>query len=200
MKKENGKYVYIDENFNEEEVKLDDFSIYVDEKIGYPVFVKPSRCGSSVGINKVNKRDELINYISYASSFDNEILIEKAHDVREIECAILKGNASTVGEIIPYDEFYSYDEKYKNNKTKIKIPADVTSEEMNNIKKIAEKVFRILNCKDLSRIDFFIDKNTNEIYVNEINTLPGFTSISMYPKMLEYDGLSYSELLDKLVD
>ena len=169
----------------------------------FPMFVKPSNSGSSVGINKAKNQEELEEYIEYASKFDNKILIEEGINGQEIECAVL-GNeeviASLVGEIKAADDFYSYDAKYKNAKSQTCIPASLPEDVSNEIRKQAIKAFKAIDGKGLSRVDFFVEKETNKIYINEINTLPGFTNISMYPKLFEASGISYSDLITKLIE
>ena len=167
------------------------------------MFIKPSNSGSSVGINKANNIDELKFAIEYASKFDNKILIEEGVVGKEVECAVL-GNeiveASCIGEIIPAEDFYTFDAKYKNQESKVLIPADLPQEMSERIRKLAIKAFKAIDGKGLSRVDFFANVETNEIYINEINTLPGFTTISMYPKLFEQSGIIYSELLDRLIN
>ena len=167
------------------------------------MFVKPSNSGSSVGINKAENIEDLKKYIEYASKFDKKILIEEGINGREVECAVL-GNedvmASCVGEIKSADEFYSYDAKYKNQESKTEISAKISKDIEQEIRKEAIKAFKAIDGSGLSRVDFFIEYGTNQIYINEINTMPGFTSISMYPKLFEASGINYSDLLDKLID
>jgi len=167
------------------------------------MFIKPSNSGSSVGINKANNISELKEYIEYAAQFDNKILIEENINGREIECAVL-GNeeveASVLGEIIAADKFYSFDAKYKNQESKTIMPADLPENLTNKVRKLAKKAYKAADCKGLSRVDFFVDDKTEKIYINEINTLPGFTQISMYPKLWEKTGLTYADLLDRLID
>jgi D-alanine-D-alanine ligase len=172
-------------------------------KLGMTLFVKPLCTGSSVGIKKVKGKELLPEAIDFAFQFDTRIMIEKAIDCREIECAVL-GNesptASILGEIIPNHEFYSYEAKYIDpNGATMKIPADIDGNLAGLIRKTAVQGYMALACSSLARVDFFLDKKTNEFYLNEINTLPGFTSISMYPKLWEATGLKYSDLLDKLI-
>lgn len=202
VKKQQDEYVYISEDFEEVKLPLKDICKKINEKIEFPMFVKPSNSGSSVGINKAHNIEELEEYIQYAGKFDTKILIEENINGREIECAVL-GNtlprASCVGEILPADEFYSYDAKYKNAESKTQIPANISKELSEKIRKIAIKAYKALDCKGLSRVDFFIEKETEKIYINEINTMPGFTKISMYPKLWEYSGIKYSELLNELI-
>ena len=202
IRKYQDKYINIDFEFNEKIMTLDETANNIEKNLKYPVFVKPSNSGSSVGINKATNIEELKKYIEYASKFDNKILIEQGIVGKEVECAVL-GNedviASCVGEMKAADEFYSYDAKYKNEESKTCIPADIPEEVSEKIRKQAVKAFKAIDGKGLSRVDFFVEEGTNQIYINEINTLPGFTNISMYPKLFEASGISYSALLDKLI-
>lgn len=167
------------------------------------MFVKPSNAGSSVGISKVENETELIKAIEYAGKFDNKILIEEGIQGREVECAVF-GNeevqTSCLGEILSADEFYSFNAKYQNQKSKTVIPADLPEELSNKVRKIAKKAYKATDCKGLARVDFFVGDKNNKIYINEINTIPGFTQISMYPKLWEQTGVNYSDLLDKLIE
>jgi D-alanine-D-alanine ligase len=173
------------------------------EKLGLPLFVKPVCTGSSVGVKKVKKKEMLAEAMNFAFQFDTRVMIEKAIDCREIECAVLgneKPVASILGEIIPHHEFYSYEAKYLDpNGAALKIPAEINKSLAGKIRKIAVEGYMALGCSSMARVDFFLDKKTNKFYLNEINTLPGFTSISMYPKLWEATGLKYSDLLDKLI-
>lgn len=202
IRKYNEKYIYVDDEFNETILSLKDVSTTVAKKLGFPLFIKPSNSGSSVGVNKAKNLEELENYIEYASNFDKKILIEEFIDGYEVECAVL-GNedvkASTVGQILPAEEFYSFDAKYKNSNSALCIPANIPENISKEIQKLAVKAFKAIDGKGLSRVDFFVDKKTNTILLNEINTLPGFTSISMYPKLWEHAGIRYSDLLDELI-
>lgn len=197
------KYIYVDENFNEEVCSLEKVCDIVEKKLGFPVFIKPSNSGSSVGINKSHNREELMKHITYAAKFDCKILIEENINGREVECAVL-GNeevkASCVGEILPAEDFYTFDAKYNNAESRVVMPADLPEAVSDEIRKTAIKAFKAVDGKGLSRVDFFIDKKTGDILINEINTLPGFTQISMYPKLWEQMGVSYTELLDRLID
>ena len=197
------KYIYVDDVFNEESLDIEGMSNIIIKKLKFPMFVKPSNSGSSVGISKANNEEELKKAIVEASKFDRKILIEEGIVGREVECAVL-GNenviSSCVGEIRAADEFYSYDAKYKNQESKTLIPADLSIEKSKEIQSLAIKAFKAIDGKGLSRVDFFIEKSTDKIYINEINTLPGFTSISMYPKLFEQIGIMYTELLDKLIE
>lgn len=203
IRKYDDKYIYVDDSFNEKIMELNEVSDLVTEKLNFPMFVKPSNSGSSVGISKASNLEELKNAIVEASKFDKKILIEQGIDGREVECAVL-GNedvvSSCVGEIIAADEFYSYDAKYKNQDSKTLIPAEISDDKSEEIRKLAIKAFKAIDGKGLSRVDFFIENGTGKVYINEINTLPGFTSISMYPKLFEQVGVEYSELLDRVID
>ena len=182
------KYICIDKEFNEKICNLDETLKTIELKLKYPMFVKPSNSGSSVGITKAKDIEELKKAIQYASEFDRKILIEQEIEGKEVECAVL-GNeeviASSVGEIKSAEEFYSFDAKYKNEESKIVIPAEITNEQTEKIKKLAIKAFKAIDGKGLARVDFFIENKTGKIYLNEINTMPGFTEISMYSKLFE---------------
>lgn len=203
IRKYNEKYIYIDEEFNERNLELEDIAKITNDKLRFPVFVKPSNSGSSVGINKAHNIEELKNAIIEAGKYDNKILIEEGIVGKEVECAVL-GNedviSSCVGEIKSADEFYSYDAKYNNENSKTLIPAEITEENSKEIQKLAIKAFKAISGRGLSRVDFFIEDKTEKIYINEINTLPGFTSISMYPKLFEAVGISYEKLLENLIE
>ena len=177
---------------------------YIEETIPkYPVFVKPSSAGSSVGISKVRSRQELADAIEVALREDSRVLVEEYIDGHEIECSVL-GNDETMvsicGEIVPANEFYDYEAKYISDNSELHIPARISDEVSDKVREIAEKAYKIMGCGGLSRVDFFVEKTTNEIFLNEINTLPGFTSISMYPKLLEHTGVPYAELIDRLIN
>ena len=203
IRKYKENYIYVDKEFNETILSLEEVSKLIDKNLEYPMFVKPSNSGSSVGINKAHNIEELEKYIEYAAEFDRKILIEQGIVGKEIECAVL-GNedviSSCVGEIKPAEEFYSYDAKYKNSESKIIIPADISKEMSNEIRRLAIKAFKAIDGNGLSRVDFFVEEKTGIVYLNEINTMPGFTNISMYPKLMEDFGYTYSSLLDKLVE
>ncbi len=174
-----------------------------EEKLEYPVFVKPANMGSSVGINKAKNRDEFIRAMDIACEFDHRILIEKGLKIRELECAVL-GNeepqTARVGEVLVGGEFYDYNDKYVNGVSKTQIPANIPASLEERIREIAIRAYKMLDCSGLSRVDIFFDEAENKIYLNEINTMPGFTAISMYPKMWNESGLSYSQLIDKIID
>lgn len=174
----------------------------IEEELRYPIFVKPANLGSSVGISKANNREELLNAIVFALKYDKRIVLEEGINAREIEVSVL-GNedviASIAGEIVPAKDFYDYEAKYINASSKLMIPAPIDEETMNTIRKMAIRAFKSIDGCGLSRVDFFVDKNDNKIYINEINTMPGFTNISMYPKLWEATGIEYSSLIDKLI-
>ncbi|MBZ5546397.1 MAG: D-alanine--D-alanine ligase [Acidobacteriia bacterium] len=179
----------------------------VESKLRYPVFVKPANLGSSVGISKAHDRKELGPAIEEAAKFDRKIVIEegvggKKNKAREIECSVLGNDdpiASIAGEIIPCKEFYDYDAKYLVQGSEGMIPAKITKAEMKTVQKLAIAAFQAVDCKGLARVDFLMDPKSRKIYVNEINTMPGFTAISMYPKMWAASGVSYPELIDRLI-
>ena len=202
VKKENDKYIYVDNNFDEYTYNLEKIAQVVNEKLGYPVFVKPSNSGSSVGIKKAHNESELIEAVEYASNFDRKILIEENINGREVECAVLETEdvkASCIGEILPAEEFYTFDAKYKNAESRVVIPAEISEELSNKVRSTAIKAFKAVDGSGLSRVDFFIEKGTDRVIINEINTMPGFTQISMYPKLWNEMGLNYTKLLDELI-
>lgn len=168
----------------------------------FPLFIKPCSSGSSVGISKANDEKELLSGLKLAFEHDNKVLVEEFIDGHEVECAVL-GNrgahASIVGEIAPTQEFYTFDAKYNDDSSALYIPAKITEEQMKTVQRNAKRVYEALGCEGLSRVDFFVTHDTGEIIFNEINTLPGFTNISMYPKLRMHEGVSYAELLDTLV-
>ena len=188
----------------EDEKSLEEAIGRLEETLSYPMFVKPVNMGSSVGISKAKDRKALKDALVYAAKFDTKILVERAVNAREVECAVL-GNynplAAMPGEIVSCKEFYDYEAKYlSGNDSVIDIPAKIGDDKLETIREYAVKAFMTSGCMGLSRVDFFVEKETGNIYLNEINTLPGFTNISMYPKMWEYMGLDYSELLDTLIE
>ncbi len=179
----------------------------VESKLKYPVFVKPANLGSSVGISKAHNRRELGPAIEEAAKFDRKIVIEhgvggKKQKAREIECSVLGNDdpvASVPGEIVPIKEFYDYNAKYLDEGSELIIPAKLTKAETKKVQDLAIKAFRAVDCSGLARVDFLVDPKTSKIYLNEINTMPGFTSISMYPKLWAASGVSYPELIEKLI-
>lgn len=203
VKVEQDKLVLVTDNFEEitdEKIVLEN----IEAILGYPLFIKPSNSGSSVGVCKAKNREELVSGINEAKKYDRKLLIEKGINCREIECAVLEQDgivkASILGEILPAGEFYSYESKYEDENSGAIIPAALDETTSDFIRNTAIKAFKAIDGAGLSRVDFFVDKDTGDIYLNEINTLPGFTSISMYPKLWEKTGIPYSELLDVLID
>jgi D-alanine-D-alanine ligase len=174
----------------------------IKKEFGMPLFIKPANMGSSIGINKVTNEKEFKTAIKEAFMFDTKILIEEFIKGREIECAVLgndKPIASTPGEIISNHEFYSYDAKYIDEGARAEIPAKIDKKTTKRVQELAVKTFQVLNCEGMGRVDCFLKKN-GTVLVNEINTIPGFTDISMYPKLWEASGLSQTKLLDKLIE
>jgi D-alanine-D-alanine ligase len=179
----------------------------VESKLKYPVFVKPANLGSSVGISKARDRKELGPAIDEAAKFDRKIVIEegvggKKNKAREIECSVLgndKPEASVPGEIVPSAEFYDYSAKYLDEGSQLIIPAKLTKAETKTVQELAIAGFRAVDCSGLARVDFLMDPKSRKIYLNEINTMPGFTSISMYPKLWAASGVGYSELISRLI-
>ncbi len=178
-----------------------------ESKLKYPVFVKPANLGSSVGISKAHDRKELGPAIAEAAKFDRKIVIEegvggKKHKARELECAVLGNDdpkASVAGEIVPCKEFYDYDAKYLVEGSEGVIPAKITKAEMKTVQRLAIAAFQAVDCTGLARVDFLMDPKSRKIFVNEINTMPGFTAISMYPKLWAATGVSYPDLIDRLI-
>jgi D-alanine-D-alanine ligase len=176
----------------------------IERTMSFPCFVKPSNAGSSVGVSKTYDSSGLEAALMLAARYDRRILIEEFIDGREIECAVLGNDepiASTVGEVIPCNEFYDYEAKYTSgDSSRIIIPADLPDENIDAIRSYAIRAFKSLDCSGLSRVDFFVRRDTNEIIINEINTMPGFTQISMYSKLWEASGVPYSKLIEKLIE
>ncbi len=174
----------------------------VESHLDYPIFVKPSNAGSSVGVSKANDREELKKAIVLASNEDSRILFEQTITGKEVECAVIGNDepfASVTGEIAPASEFYDYDAKYNDENSKLFIPARISDEAMETVRKTALKAYRAIGCTGLSRVDFFVSDD-GSVFLNEINTLPGFTSISMYPKLMAHSGRSGSGLIEALID
>ncbi|HAB62365.1 MAG TPA: D-alanine--D-alanine ligase A [Lachnospiraceae bacterium] len=174
----------------------------VEEKLKYPVFVKPSNAGSSQGVSKAQDRDELIAGLQEAIKHDRKVLVEETIIGREIECAILGGSepkASGVGEILAAAEFYDYEAKYHNAESKTVISPEIPKDVEEKIRESAVRIFKAIDGYGLSRVDFFVEKDTNDVVFNEINTLPGFTSISMYPMLWEARGISKKTLVEKMI-
>lgn len=174
-----------------------------EARLGYPCFVKPVNLGSSVGVNKVHERGELIHAINVAAEYDRKIIIERGISCRELEISVLGNDepiASVVGEVISSNEFYDYRAKYLDGKSQTIIPADIPQETAEEVRRIALQAFLALDLSGLARVDFFLEKTSSKVYINEVNTMPGFTQISMYPKLWEASGLPYPELLDRLIE
>lgn len=174
----------------------------IESEISFPCFVKPVNAGSSKGVSKANDLEQLKIAIKEAFRYDSKVIVEEAINGRELECAVL-GNcdvkASCVGEILSAGDFYDFDAKYNNAESKTVVPADISEDISNIIRKNAVKIFKALDGRGLSRVDFFVENSTNRVIFNEINTFPGFTSISMYPMLLKQDGIDLPNLLDKLI-
>lgn len=174
----------------------------VEKKFRFPIFVKPATLGSSVGMTKAHNRRELPTALDTAAEFAQKILVERAVNGREIEVSVLGNDdpkASVPGEIVPHREFYDYAAKYLEEGTRLEIPAKLKKTEVRKFQQLAVRVFQVTECAGMARVDFFLERRTGKIYVNEINTIPGFTSISMYPKLWEASGISYRELIDRLI-
>jgi D-alanine-D-alanine ligase len=185
--------------YSSEEIDFD----YAQGQLGLPLFVKPANLGSSVGIHKVKDREGFDRAVSDAFNYDTKIVIEEYIAGREIECSVLGNNnpiASVPGEVLPRHEFYSYEAKYLDeNGAVLEIPAKLSAETSDSFRRLAIRTFSVLGCEGMARVDFFF-RNDSEIIVNEINTIPGFTKISMYPKLWEATGISYRDLIDKLIE
>lgn len=180
-----------------------DFDL-IETKLGYPCFIKPSSAGSSVGVTKASDRKELEDGVKLALEHDYKVLIEEAINAREVECSVM-GNldpktSAVLGEIKPATEFYDYDAKYNNAASELLIPSPVDKETEEKIKEYAKKAYKICECRGHSRVDFFVEKTNGKIYLNEINTIPGFTPISMYPKLWEHSGVSMKEVISKHIE
>lgn len=174
----------------------------IEAKLGFPCFVKPANLGSSVGISKARDRQSLIAAMNEAARYDRKIIVEEGVDAREIEVAVLGNDeprASIAGEIVPKADFYDYNAKYTDGTSDLIIPADLPSDKMAEVREMAIRAFRAIDGSGLSRVDFFLDRKTDRFLINEINTFPGFTVYSMYPKLWEATGLGYSGLLDELI-
>lgn len=174
----------------------------VERRLDYPVFVKPANLGSSVGISKAHGRDELLAALKTAAGFDRKVIVERAIEGQEIECAVLGDDApeaSTPCEIVPSREFYDYEDKYLLDRTEFKLPAGLAPEEIDQVRRLAVECYKAVECEGMARVDFLVERSSGDIYINEINTIPGFTAISMFPRMWEHDGLAYSRLIDRLI-
>ncbi len=169
----------------------------------YPLFVKPANLGSSVGITKCKSRADLVEGLMEAACYDRRVLVERGVQAREIEVSVLGNDqpmASVPGEILPSREFYSYESKYVDGTSGLLIPAPLPSEISETVRALAVQAYRAIDCAGMARVDFFVEKESHQIYLNEINTIPGFTAISMYPKLWEASGISYGQLVDRLIE
>ena len=174
-----------------------------ERTIPCPVFVKPANLGSSVGISKAHNRAELETALKLAAEFDHKVIVERSIEGQEIECSVLGNDrpvAATPCEILPSREFYDYDDKYLLDRTEFRVPAGLAPTELDEVRRLAVACYQAVECEGMARVDFLVEGATRRIYINEINTIPGFTSISMYPKMWEHDGLSYPKLIDRLIE
>jgi len=175
----------------------------LEAAFGYPCFVKPANLGSSVGVARCQNRGQLMKAMDNAARYDRKLVVEKGVRCRELECSVLGNDeplASVVGEILPGREFYDYAAKYLDPRTRLVIPAPVPDEVSRQVQDLAIRAFRAIDCSGMARVDFFWDQDSGEVLVNEINTIPGFTAVSMYPKLWEATGLRYSHLLDRLIE
>ena len=175
----------------------------IEASIGYPCFTKPANLGSSVGISKATDRSSLAKALAEAARYDRKLVVEKGIDAREIECSVLGNDdpvASVPGEVVPCNDFYDYRAKYVDEGSQLLIPAPVPPETAEEIRRIAVAAFKAVDCSGMARVDLFVEKGSGRVYLNEINTIPGFTRISMYPKLWEASGLPYSRLIDRLIE
>lgn len=198
-KRYDGKLILVDDAFHETEEILP----AVREKLGFPCFMKASRSGSSVGCYRVNREEEFMDLLLQTVQYDSHVVIEENIDCIELETAVLGNDdllVSRVGQIMPHGDFYTFESKYEDEESRTCIPALVDEEIQEQIREYAARVFKAIDGNGLSRVDFFLDRKTNKIYLNEINTMPGFTKISMYPQLIEDQGISYSDLIDRLIE
>ena len=174
----------------------------IAERLDFPLFVKPANLGSSVGISKVNNLDELRVALQLAAQYDHKIIVERTIFGQELECSVIgneKPMASTPCEIVPSREFYDYEDKYLLDQAKTLLPANLTREEIADVRRVAVEAYQALGCEGMARVDFLMDRGSGQLYINEVNTIPGFTSISMFPRMLEHDGIAFRDLVDRLI-
>jgi D-alanine-D-alanine ligase len=171
-------------------------------RLDFPLFVKPANLGSSVGISKANDLGELRAALQLAAQYDHKIIVERTIVGQELECSVMgneKPVASTPCEIVPSREFYDYEDKYILDQAKTLLPANLTREEIADLRRTAVEAYQALGCEGMARVDFLLDRGSGQLYINEVNTIPGFTSISMFPRMVEHDGLAFRDLVDKLI-
>jgi len=175
----------------------------ITSRLPFPVFVKPANLGSSVGISKARDRGELEKALALAAQFDRKVIVERGINGREFECSVLgneKPEASLACEILPSRDFYDYEDKYLLDQAKFELPAKLEPKQMTELRRLAVECYRAVECEGMARVDFLLEGATGQLYINEINTIPGFTSISMYPKMWEKTGLPYPRLIDRLIE
>jgi D-alanine-D-alanine ligase len=178
-------------------------SFEIPQTMPFPLFVKPANLGSSVGISKAHNCEELNAALELAGEFDRKIVVERGIEGREFECAVLgndRPEAAIPCEILPSREFYDYEDKYLLNQARTVLPADLTPEQTAEMQRLAVECYRAVGCEGMGRVDFLLEKSTGQFFVNEINTVPGFTAISMFPKMWEASGLAYPKLIDRLIE
>lgn len=171
-------------------------------RLDFPLFVKPANLGSSVGISKAKDLDELRVALQLAAQYDHKIIVERTIVGQELECSVLgneKPIASTPCEIVPSHDFYDYEDKYLLDQAKTLLPANLTREEIADVRRMAVEAYQALGCEGMARVDFLLDRSSGQLYINEVNTIPGFTSISMFPRMLEHDGIAFRDLVDRLI-
>ena len=198
FKRYDGEFVIINDDTSEDRQIVE----RVKHDLGLPVFIKASRSGSSVGCYKVSNEEDILPRLKEAGQYDRKVLIEKAIDATELECAVLGNDdlvVSRVGQILPHGEFYTFESKYEDEQSATCIPARVDQSVQDYIRKMAPIAFKAVDGHGLARCDFFLDNNTGDVYLNEINTLPGFTNISMYPMLMADAGISTTELVDRLI-
>jgi D-alanine-D-alanine ligase len=172
-------------------------------RLPFPVFVKPANLGSSVGISKASDTAALVKALALASQYDRKIIVERGIEGREFECSVLgneRPEASLPCEVLPSRDFYDYEDKYLLDQAKFQLPADLPPDKTAELRRLAVECYRAVECEGMARVDFLLERSTGQLYINEINTIPGFTSISMYPKMWEQSGLPYSKLIDRLIE
>jgi D-alanine-D-alanine ligase len=175
----------------------------IEHRLPYPIFVKPANMGSSVGVSKVHDRSELAAAMDLAARYDRKLVVEEGIEAREIEVSVLGNDdpiASIPGEVVPGNEFYDYRAKYVDDTSELLIPAPLEAEVTQRVREMAIDAYLALDCAGMARADFLLDKQTGELWVNELNTIPGFTQISMYPKLWEATGISYGTLIDRLIE
>ena len=185
------------------EREKDEILADVEERFGYPLFIKPANMGSSVGVSKAKNEEELVQAIEMAAKFDHRILVERGLNVREIECGIIGNHEPEIsppGEVIVGGEFYDFYDKYVDGKSSSQVPAELSDEQIEKVQELALKAYKLLDCSGLARMDLFVDKDSGEFYLNEINTMPGFTSISMYSKLMAAKGMTYPEVVERLIE